>query len=201
MRSSCPCLLPMQLIHEGEDVGYWDVFIHDLKPTHVCFREYQYRMLYPRKWDSGLPWYLIITRPLTRIFSFEVPLWRLCDTPVRYVFKEFEMSLRKALSTIKQAEVNLAAPECPEGVLSDAPTVWEFLSVTAIDGKSRQTSTMSIWVTDGAVTLCLNERDAGLSLYAGGATLEEAVRCLESKLNSESPEWRRGYQQGGKKRK
>jgi hypothetical protein len=125
----------------------------------------------------------------------------LSDTPVNYVLRVYDMSLRKALNAIKVAEVNLASPECPEGLLSDAPTLWEFLSVTAVDGKSRQTSTLSLWVSDGAVTLCLNERDAGLSLYAGGDTLEGAIRCLEGKLNSDAPEWRKGYSGASKKRK
>lgn len=111
------------------------------------------------------------------------------------------MALRKALSLLKASEASASAPEIPEGVLAKCSTLWEFLSVTVIDGKPRQTSTMSLWVSEGDITLCLNERDAGLSMYSGGSTLEEALESLERKLNSESPEWRKGYARTGKGKK
>ena len=111
------------------------------------------------------------------------------------------MSLRAALNAIRVAEKSFVAPDLPSGVFQEAPTVWEFLSVELVDGKARQRSTLSVWVSDGQLTLCLNERDSGMSLYAGGDTLEEAVRTLERRLTSDSPEWRKGYTGSSKKKK
>lgn len=176
-------------------------FLWALSDTHAVFREYQYRMAYPRVWHSGMDWFFFGLGTTPFVCTFRPPLWMLSDTPVRYVMRVFDMSLRRALNAIKQVEVNLTAPECPNGILEETPTLWEFLSVTAVDGKSRQTSTMSVWVSDGGITLCLNERDAGLSLYSGGSTFEAALRSMEAKLNSETPEWRKGYTGAGKKRK
>jgi len=127
------------------------------------------------------------------VLFVQPPLWWLTGHKSEAFERVVTMSLRKALSLMKTAEMNLTAPEVPNGTLQGCPTLWEFLSVTVIDGKPRQTSTMSLWVSDGAITLCLNERDTGLSMYAGGDTIEEALVCLEGKLNQQQPEWRKGY--------
>jgi hypothetical protein len=103
----------------------------------------------------------------------------------------WDMSIKKALAAARQAS-SPKAPEpssCP--VLKGCPTVWDFLTVTTVEGKSRMTSTISMWVQDGALTLCLNERDQNLSLFATGADLEEAYNELQAHLESDSPPWRR----------
>jgi len=80
-----------------------------------------------------------------------------------------------------------------DAVLADAyPAVHEFLTdTTGPDGKGRQTSTLMLFVEPPLWKLCLNERDAGLSLWASGESLDQALVNLEERLTAPVVEWRR----------
>lgn len=72
------------------------------------------------------------------------------------------------------------------------PAVVEFLTSGADGaGKARQTSTLMVCTGDGQWKVCLNERDADVSLWATGETLQKALQALEQRLVAPVVEWRR----------
>lgn len=184
---------------QGHDNTF--LWLKELDTTHKIERLRGFDLLVPKEEPTTNLWYLVWGFPLVHVLEIEPSLRWFGGSWGETIERVKQMALRKALSLLKASEASASAPEVPEGVLSACPTLWEFLSVTVIDGKPRQTSTMSLWVSEGDITLCLNERDAGLSMYSGGSTLEEALTSLERKLNSESPEWRKGYSRSGKAKK
>lgn len=56
-------------------------------------------------------------------------------------------------------------------------------------GKSRTGSTVIVWAQDGAFQCCLTERDEGIKIFAGGATLADMWRTLEDRIASPNPDW------------
>jgi len=83
------------------------------------------------------------------------------------------------------------------------PQLLEYLSLTVYEGgEKRQTSTLTIFVEDGFVKLCLNDRDAARTGWVAETTLEEAMKTLEGKLVSGQVEWRKSWSgsAGGKKK-
>lgn len=83
------------------------------------------------------------------------------------------------------------------------PSVWEML-VTGEwpDGTPRTLSTLTLFIDEGSVKLCLNDRAQGLTGWASGSSVEEALKALESGLREDTIEWRRsGGQKGQKSRK
>lgn len=73
------------------------------------------------------------------------------------------------------------------------PALTEFLTVTKHgDGTPRQTATLLMFVESGTFKVCLGDRDSGLSLWAAGETLQEALEALEACLQSPNPQWRQG---------
>lgn len=109
-----------------------------------------------------------------------------------------DMSLKKALAAARASDLPELPPVPDSGAMAGCPTLWEMMTVCRVDGKPRQTSTLSVWVQDGKVTACLNERDTGMALFASGATLDDALEEMELHLLSDSPPWRK---QRGKGRK
>lgn len=73
------------------------------------------------------------------------------------------------------------------------PALWEFVSIARNDdGSRRQTSTLLAFVEAGCWKVCLGERESGLSLWAAGETLQDALEALEACLQSPNPQWRQG---------
>jgi len=71
------------------------------------------------------------------------------------------------------------------------PAVWEYLSLdTHDDGSQRTTSMLCVFVEGGLVKVCLQDREAGQSLWVSGASLVEALDSLEGRLASGDGEWR-----------
>lgn len=84
----------------------------------------------------------------------------------------------------------------PNGGLSDPaferdfPAIWEFMTLTVDEGARRETSTLLLFVQDGRMTICLNDRQRGRSVFQSAPTLREAMVCLDEALTSGSAEWR-----------
>jgi hypothetical protein len=71
------------------------------------------------------------------------------------------------------------------------PTLWEWLSSEQYDDASaRQTATMLVFVEDGSVKLCLNDRDSHRKAWVTGKTPEAAFASLEQALASDTADWR-----------
>jgi hypothetical protein len=70
------------------------------------------------------------------------------------------------------------------------PAIWEFLSLSSDGGKRRETSTLLVFVQDGQVLVCLNDRQEGRSTFQGAPTLREAMVALEERLSLGGVEWR-----------
>lgn len=99
------------------------------------------------------------------------------------------LSQVKAAQQAQAGDVSTRDPEFQERY----PAVWEFVSIAKHeDGSRRQTSTLLAFVEAGCWKVCLGERESGLSLWAAGETLLEALEALEACLQSPSPQWRQG---------
>jgi len=71
------------------------------------------------------------------------------------------------------------------------PTLLSYLSErTYSDNKPRVTSTLLIFVDDGILRICINDRDNNRSAFVTAATFSEALASLESRLLEESLDWR-----------
>lgn len=78
-----------------------------------------------------------------------------------------------------------------EGVLKAHPATVEYLTLEEWSpGKPRQRSTLTMFIEDGHVKLCLNDRDQARTGWASGATLEAALEALEADLAAGLTEWR-----------
>ena len=84
---------------------------------------------------------------------------------------------------------------------SDHPLLHEHL-VTANweDGSERETSTLLLFVGQGAWKACLNNRSEGLTLWASGSSLAGAMEALERALDTSAPDWRRNRPGRGQKK-
>lgn len=77
------------------------------------------------------------------------------------------------------------------GLKREYPTLYEYLSLTRYEkGESRVTSTLLIFVENGVLRICLNDRDNNRSVFFTGETLECALASLEAALLSDRVEWR-----------
>jgi hypothetical protein len=83
------------------------------------------------------------------------------------------------------------------GVLTGLPALLEYLgSAVYPDGAPRMRSTLLVLVEDGAVKVCLSDRDQEQSLWRSGSSLEDALAALEVTLTSEHQDWRRSGNAG-----
>lgn len=80
------------------------------------------------------------------------------------------------------------------------PTLVEYLSCSAWDdGSERERSTLSVFIEEGRVKVCLNDREFERSLYASGDTLAGVLAALEKALAADACEWRMWKGKGKKK--
>lgn len=72
------------------------------------------------------------------------------------------------------------------------PRLWEHLADDKWDdGSAREPSSLSVFVADGQMKACLNDRDSECSLYVSGATLVDCLTALEKRLNGDKEaDWR-----------
>lgn len=69
--------------------------------------------------------------------------------------------------------------------------VCEYLTTTKWDdGSPREPSAISVSVSDGALTIALNDKDLKQSIYTSAGTLQEALKLMEDSLASSKVTWR-----------
>lgn len=83
-------------------------------------------------------------------------------------------------------------PTAPGDLLGPYPAIWEYLSETAWEsGKTRETSTLLIFIEDGLVKCCLRDRAAGRTTWSSGEVLEDVLAGLNMVLEKGTAEWRK----------
>lgn len=93
------------------------------------------------------------------------------------------------------------APCLDDAFAKKYPALTEFLTVSVLpDGQLRQPSSLTLFCEESVFKLCLSERDRGLTLWATGDTLLDALKQLEGRLASPKPEWRKGRSKGQQRR-
>jgi hypothetical protein len=76
----------------------------------------------------------------------------------------------------------------------DLPAVMEYLFLDHWeDGASRETSTLLVFVEDGRVKACLNDRQEERSLWVSSTSFLGALAALEDALRSGGADWRRSF--------
>jgi hypothetical protein len=71
------------------------------------------------------------------------------------------------------------------------PNLCEYLITTQYeDGTTRQTSTLLIFVDEGVLKLCLNDREVGRTCFVTAETFEAALKALDSGLKDDTVDWR-----------
>jgi len=72
------------------------------------------------------------------------------------------------------------------------PALWEYLTLEEYpDGTPRDRSMLCAFVENGSFKACLQDRDAQMSLWASGPSLEAVLEALEAKCASgDESEWR-----------
>jgi len=74
---------------------------------------------------------------------------------------------------------------------SEYPTLHDYLACEVWeDGKHRKTSTLLLFVDEGSLKLCLNDRALLRQAFISARTLTEALSLLEDGLYSDSIIWR-----------
>lgn len=76
------------------------------------------------------------------------------------------------------------------------PTLWEYLTTTRWEDSSpRMTATLTVFVEDGVVKLCLADRAMSRTGWCSGKTFLEALEAVEGALRLDRMEWRRKVEQ------
>lgn len=82
--------------------------------------------------------------------------------------------------------------ESMDSLVPACPTLAEYLlQCRWDDGKSRQTSTLTISADDSRWKIRISDRDGGRVAFISGSTLEDAFLSLEQALSSGKIEWRK----------
>jgi len=80
------------------------------------------------------------------------------------------------------------------------PTLYEYVSSTAWDdGKVRKTSTLLLFVEDGALKVCLNDRALLRQAFVSARTFTETLSLLDDQLRDDTVTWRANKPIPGKK--
>lgn len=81
------------------------------------------------------------------------------------------------------------------------PALWEYLTVDRFDdGTARETATLLLFVEDGLVKGCLNDRAGARSCWVSATSMGGLLGLLEEALQSDQAEWRVKREGGPKKR-
>lgn len=81
---------------------------------------------------------------------------------------------------------------CAGEWLDKYPALSEYLTTPVWeDGKARITATLLLFVEDGMVKICVNDRANERSLWRAGETVEDALRAIETGLAGGTTGWRR----------
>lgn len=152
---------------------------------------------------EGLEWVdVLIRRGKQRAFDVFrcLPRVQWMNTDERYR-EEIVMDYLDSVRNIGPQDGKGSKPPEDEKFMKAHPVLWQFLCATTYsDGEVRQPSILTMFCEDGAVKLCLSERDRGMTLWATAATVQAAYKALEERLTAERPDWRksRPKKQGGR---
>lgn len=92
-------------------------------------------------------------------------------------------------------------PAATDGFATEYPGLWEMLTSSRYpDGSHRATSTLSLFVDEGLVKACLNDRDQSQNTFVSGHTITDCMRALESGLQADTLQWRVSAGSGRKRR-
>jgi len=110
----------------------------------------------------------------------------LCVSQIRSI----AMSFLKKPSADSQG--NRSLPSFSDDVMKrNYPALYEYLtSTTYPDGSKRETSTILVFVDDGQLKVCLNDRETSLMLWSSGESFEESLLVMDELLRSDNPPWR-----------
>lgn len=112
---------------------------------------------------------------------------------------ESEMSKFLKASLAKAAKQAKATNAGYSAVSPKHPALSEFLTVDQLDGKARQTATLSVFHAQGVLRCFLNDRESRMSLCVSADTFDALLDALEASLTSDDPGWR--SMDGGTKKK
>lgn len=74
----------------------------------------------------------------------------------------------------------------------DFPALWEYMSSGSYpDGSPRQTSSLTVFIEDGLIKLCLSDRDNSQTAWGASDEFEDALLGLEKALAGGVVQWRR----------
>ena len=106
------------------------------------------------------------------------------------------MSLPKLKRTTQAKPTRQELPDLLKTSFADEhPTLAAMLTQTRWeDGSQRRTSTVLFFVEEGALRVCLNDREAGQSCFLTVGGVKEALEALEAGLVEDNLTWRRHRQ-------
>jgi len=105
------------------------------------------------------------------------------------------------LDKLREARPGAVAPSAMHdpAFQKTCPALFEYMTAVSFsDGQTRTPCSLTVFAEDGAFKACLSERDMDLTLWGTGATFHEALACLETRLVSPNPDWRKKRPQRGK---
>jgi len=111
--------------------------------------------------------------------------------------------LMSFLNRVVESGSSGGPPGRTTGVLVECPALVEYLSAEKYpDGATRERSVISVFIEDGRVKVCLNDRDAGRTLWRSGDGVEDCLILLETGIVDGTADWRRaaGSYKGSAKR-
>jgi hypothetical protein len=104
------------------------------------------------------------------------------------------MGFLRKLDVTRREESQRGAPEDSD-FERRYPALWEHVTATEMDGKPRQTSTLTMFVKDGRWVGILNDRSQEASLWADASTHEVCLEVLDELAQREDAPWRRNFNQ------
>ena len=89
----------------------------------------------------------------------------------------------------------------PSKTFEKMPALWEFLTASEWEeGETRETGTILIFVEEGRVKACLNDRDQGLVAFTSGVSVEDVFKSADKGLLADTLDWRPSRRgKGGRK--
>jgi hypothetical protein len=133
-----------------------------------------------------------LSRQWTLLGAFPTSFWRSLHDDEKEFLK---MSYLEKFSSAACATPPPASP-ADKQFQKQFPAISEFCWSTAWpDGTVRTPSSLTFFCEEGQWKVCLSERDRGVSLWGSGPTFEIALQCLEDRLSSDRPDWRKAKRQ------
>lgn len=119
--------------------------------------------------------------------------------PVRVIYGE---SLYMALKKRVVEDTGAHEPMSPGLFGKSYPTLFEFLTGTAYEtGERRIPGTLSLFMDQGAIKACLNDKDQGLTTFSSASTVDRLFAALEKGLAEDTLVWRKPAPFSAKKKK